>query len=230
VNATFRVTGKQAELWHAETGKIEDASYTSADSQTTVPLRLGPWGTVFVIFRKPARASVRKLPLVLDQPVATVDGPWEVSFEPDRGAPPSIKLDTLQSWTTNADLGVKYFSGIGTYSKNVEATPGWFKADSRIWIDLGDVKNLAIVKVNGKTLGTLWHSPYRVDATDALRPGNNELTISVTNTWVNRMIGDQQTGAQTKYTFTVIHPYAADSALLPSGLLGPVRILTTSNH
>jgi hypothetical protein len=226
LNATFRVTGKQAELWHAETGETELASYAIADGLTTVPLNLEPWGAVFVVFRKPAAASARKLPAIDEKRVATIDGPWTVSFEPGMGAPASIKLDTLQSWSTDADAAVKYFSGIGTYTRMVTAEGEWFKNGSRVWIDLGDVKNLAVVKVNGKPLGTVWHAPYRIDVTGALRPGPNELTISVTNAWVNRMVGDQQPGALTRYTFTVIHPYAADSPLLPSGLLGPVQIFT----
>jgi hypothetical protein len=106
----------------------------------------------------------------------------------------------------------------------IQAPAEWFKLGGHLWIDLGDVKNLADVAVNGKPLGTVWHAPYRVDVTSALKPGANEVTIKVTNAWVNRLIGDQQPNASKKYTFTVIHPYKANSPLLPSGLLGPVRI------
>jgi len=93
-----------------------------------------------------------------------------------------------------------------------------------LWIDLGDVKNLAVVTVNGKDVGETWHAPYRVDATPALKPGANQISIEVVNAWVNRLIGDQQPGA-TKYTFTDITPYQADSPLLASGLLGPVKVV-----
>jgi len=86
------------------------------------------------------------------------------------------------------------------------------------------VKNLAEVSVNGVSLGIVWHAPYRMDVTKALKPGKNEVTIKVVNTWVNRLIGDQQPNA-TKYTFTDITPYTADSPLLPSGLLGPVVLV-----
>ena len=86
------------------------------------------------------------------------------------------------------------------------------------------MKNLAEVTVNGKSLGTVWHTPYRVDATGALKPGTNEVTVKVINAWVNRLIGDQQPNA-TKYTFTVIHPYKASSKLVSSGLLGPVQVI-----
>ncbi len=94
----------------------------------------------------------------------------------------------------------------------------------RLWIDLGEVKNLAEVTVNGKSLGIVWHAPYRMDVTSALKPGANQVTIKVINAWVNRLIGDQQPDATTKYTFADVKPYKANSPLLPSGLLGPVKL------
>ena len=93
-----------------------------------------------------------------------------------------------------------------------------------MWIDLGDVKNLAIVTVNGKELGQIWHTPYRMEVTSALKPGANQITVKVVNAWVNRMIGDEQPGA-TKITFADVKPYKANSPLLPSGLLGPVTVV-----
>ena len=156
-----------------------------------------------------------------------MDGGWSVAFQEGRGAPASIRLDRLASWSENADAGVRYFSGVGTYRKSIDAPAAWFKKDARLWIDLGDVKNLAEVTVNGKSLGVVWHAPYRVDATDALKPGANEITVKVANAWVNRMIGDQQPGAA-QFTFTVYHPYKADSPLLASGLLGPVTVVQAS--
>ena len=155
--------------------------------------------------------------------MADVEGPWNVAFQPDRGAPPSITLDKLISWSDSTDAGVKYFSGIGTYTKTIQAPPTGSKGP-HLWLDLGDVKNLAEVSVNGKTLGIVWHAPYRVDVTSALKPGANEISIKVINAWVNRLIGDQQPGA-TKYTFADVHPYKANSPLLPSGLLGPVAVV-----
>jgi alpha-L-rhamnosidase len=224
VEATFRISGRAPELWHAETGSTEAASYRIADGLTTVPLHLEPWGTVFVVFRKPTTEASRTLPEATERLLATEGGPWNVSFQPGRGAPPSITLDTLSSWSDSPDAGVKYFSGTATYTKTVSAPAEWFGKGGHLWIDLGDVKNLAEVSVNGKPLGTVWHAPYRVDATAELRPGENEVSIKVTNAWVNRLIGDQQPDAAVKYTFADIAPYKANSPLMPSGLLGPVRI------
>jgi len=223
VEASFRLAGKAPELWHPETGKSELASYTIADGRTTVSLHLEPWGTVFVVFRQATKETSRTLPKVIETQVATVAGPWKVSFQPGRGAPDTITLDKLSSWSDNRDAGVKYFSGTGTYTKTIQAPAEWFQKGAHLWIDLGDVKNLADVTVNGKSLGIVWHAPYCVDATSALKPGANEVTIKVINPWVNRLIGDEQPGA-TKYTFADVKPYKANSPLLPSGLLGPVRL------
>jgi len=224
VDASFRVTGKDPELWYAETGTSKPVSYKIADGRTTVPLHLEPWGTVFVVFRKATSESAQTLPKVTESKVADVEGPWKVSFEPDRGAPPSTTLDKLISWSDSTDAGVKYFSGAGTYTKTIQASADWFKKGSQLWIDLGDVKNLAEVTVNGKNLGVVWHTPYRIDVTSALKPGANEVSIKVINAWVNRLIGDEQPGA-TKYTFADVKPYKANSPLVPSGLLGPVAVI-----
>jgi hypothetical protein len=225
VDATFRVTGKAPELWYSETGKVSPVSFSVADGHTTVPLHLDPWGTVFVVFGKPTKETSYTVPKVTDTQVATVEGPWKVAFEPGRGAPESITLDKLVAWNDSSDKGVKYFSGAGTYTATVQASPEWLKKRSTLWIDLGDVKNLAVVTVNGKPLGTVWHAPYRVDATSALKAGANQVTVTVMNAWVNRIIGDLQPDSTTKYTFSTLKAYKADTPLLPSGLLGPVAIV-----
>ena len=228
LEATFRARGKAPELWHADTGKIEPASYMIAGTATTVPMRLEPNDAVFVVFRQAAKADSREVPQPVETSLATIDGAWQVSFQTDRGAPPSITLDTLSSWSQNADTGVKYFSGTGTYTKSIQAPADWFKSGARVWLDLGSVKNLAVVAVNGKTLGILWHSPWRVDVTDALKPGANQIEVKVTNLWVNRLIGDAQPDAPKKYTYTARQFYNANSPLLPSGLLGPVQVIRSA--
>jgi len=123
---------------------------------------------------------------------------------------------------------VKYFSGTATYSKSINIPADAIKPGARLWLDLGDVKDLASVTVNGHDLGVLWKVPYKVDITEAVSAGANQLSIKVTNLWVNRMIGDQQPGALRKYTFADFTPYKADSPLLRSGLLGPVRFYSVS--
>ena len=224
IEATFRVTGERPELWHAETGTSEAVSFQIADGQTAVPLRLEPWGTVFVVFDNRTAATSHVVIADKETNVATVSGTWKVSFESGRGAPASPAMDALSDWSQNADPGVKYFSGVATYTNTVQALPDWFRKGARLWLDLGDVRNLAVLTVNGKEVGEAWHAPYRLDVTSALKPGANEIKVKVVNAWVNRFIGDEQPGAS-KITFADVKPYKADSPLLPSGLLGPVTVV-----
>jgi hypothetical protein len=230
LEASFRVQGKDVELWHADTGEVEPAPYLIANGRTTVPLRLDPYDAVFVVFLKPARTQARALPREIETPLGMVEGPWAVRFQAGRGAPAEIKLDALTSWSESADAGVKYFSGTGTYTKTFQAAAGWIASGWRLWLDLGDVKNLAEVSVNGRPLGIVWKAPFRVELTGALKAGPNELQVKVTNLWVNRLIGDQQPDAAKKFTYTTQPFYRADSPLLPSGLLGPVRILRSATE
>jgi hypothetical protein len=123
---------------------------------------------------------------------------------------------------------VKYFSGTATYAKTLLAPDEWFEEGAELWLDLGDVKNLAEVLVNAESLGIVWTEPFQVNVSKALRPGENALEIRVTNLWVDRLIGDQQPDAVRKYTYTTQAFYRADSPLLPSGLLGPVQVLRLS--
>lgn len=137
-------------------------------------------------------------------------------------------FDKLVSWHESAVAGVKYFSGTATYTKMVQAPKEWFQPGGHLWIDLGSVKNLAEVVVNGKSLGIVWKTPYRVDVTGSLKPGANTVQVKVTNAWANRIIGDRQPNATTTYTFTSPKFYKADAPLYPSGLIGPVQILRSS--
>jgi hypothetical protein len=224
VDASFRVTGKAPEFWRAEDASRKPASFRKADGCTIVPLKLEPWGTVFVLFRTPTIETSRHLVPVTERLLATVDGDWQIHFQPGRGAPDSVGVHRLESWTSSSDPGVKYFSGIGTYAKKIHAEAAWLVTGARVWLNLGEVKNLAEVSVNGKSMGVVWHSPYRVDVTSAIKPGANELSIKVVNAWVNRLIGDQQPGLTAPITFADVKPYRTDSPLLPSGLLGPVTL------
>jgi hypothetical protein len=97
-----------------------------------------------------------------------------------------------------------------------------------LWLDLGELKDLAEVIVNGKSLGIVWKHPFRIDVTGALKTGENKIEIKVTNLWVNRLIGDAQPGVTNKITYTTMPFYQANSKLLPSGLLGPVRIISVN--
>ncbi len=232
VNATFRVEGKAPELWDPATGEAQPASFQIANGRTTVPLHLDPYGTTFVIFRKPAAAAWRQVPQPAETAVPELDHVlnqnWSVHFQPGRGAPDEEQLPQLTSWSENANYGVKYFSGTATYSKTIEIPESVLKPGAHLWLDLGDVEDIARVAVNGKDLGIVWKTPFKIDVTAALQPGRNQIDIQVTNLWVNRLIGDEQPWALKKYTFADFTPYKADSPLSPSGLLGPVRLISVT--
>jgi hypothetical protein len=143
-----------------------------------------------VIFRNAAPAAARSASGAVETKLATLSGPWKLTFPPNWGAPPSVQMQRLASWTESSDPGVKYFSGTATYTKTVQAPAAWFRPGQHIWIDLGKVRDIAEVKVNGKSTGLTWAPPYRVDVTAALKPGANRLEIAVTNQWTNRLMGD----------------------------------------
>jgi hypothetical protein len=361
-DCTFRVDGKTPELWNPDTGTTEPAAaYTVKDGRTTVPLRFEPNGSVFVIFREPAKrgdpiasisrggeqllpAAAAKRPggkleitkasygvlsdpkkqidltrkvakkveggflsvaannaiagkdpanlekkqmrveytldgkpgtvtvdenetleipagIVSELPVAEphgdslvawqpgqyevktasgaaktvnvdavpspveISGPWQLSFPPKMLAPDHVTLEKLESWTANPDDGVKHFSGTATYTKDFEVPADATGADKRLYLDLGDVKNLAEVTLNGKPIGILWKPPFRAEVTDAIKPGKNTLEVKVTNLWPNRMIGDLSLPEDKRVTWTAYQPFTKDSPLLESGLLGPVKIV-----
>jgi hypothetical protein len=144
----------------------------------------------------------------------------------DRGAPASTHLDFLESLTDSTDAGVKYFSGTATYTTTLTAPDDWTKLGGRIVLDLGEVHDIAEVSVNGAVAGIVWRDPYQVDVTDALWAGPNSLQVKVTNSWYNRLVGDAQPGAtKIAYVQPPLRGFTATTELLPSGLVGPVRIL-----
>ena len=169
-----------------------------------------------------------------------------MQFPPHWGTPASATLDTLISWPQHADAGVKYFSGTATYVKEIEIPPALLTTDRALDLDLGRVRNLARVTLNGKDLGVLWKLPFRVSIAGAALPGKNRLEIKVTNLWPNRLIGDAQLPEDCRWkngdvlaewpawllagkpsptgrlTFTNWRKWHKDDALLESGLLGPV--------
>jgi hypothetical protein len=223
--ASFRAAGKAPELWDAATGDARPAAYSTANDRTELPLHLDPYGSTFVVFRRPAAAPSRTLPNATRSALVTVSGPWEVRFQPNRGAPASARFDSLTSWTTSTDPGIKYFSGTATYATDVTVPASALRAGARVELDLGAVKEIAELSVNGKSLDVvLWKPPYRADVTSALKPGTNRVEARVTNLWTNRLIGDAQPGVAKTYTFTDFRPVTKDTPLLESGLLGPVRL------
>jgi hypothetical protein len=152
-----------------------------------------------------------------------VDGPWTVSFDPEWGGPAEVEFPELVSWTDRPEEGIRHYSGTATYRRTVtvpEAVRG-----RRLALDLGDVRELAEVRLNGRSLGVVWSPPFRVDLGDALRPGENAVEVDVVNFWPNRIIGDAALPEEKRRTRTNIRDLKPDTPLMRSGLLGPVRLV-----
>ncbi|MBN2180390.1 MAG: hypothetical protein JW715_00645 [Sedimentisphaerales bacterium] len=234
----FRVTGRQPELWNPITGDIRQArAFNQTDGRTELPLSFSPYGSWFVIFKdsipatKQGTASTNAFRY---EPVFSVEGPWEVCFDPALGGgPQSVQFETLISWTDYPDAAVKAYSGKATYKKIFvcdiqldESGANQTEKKDLYLLDLGQVKDtgIASVRLNGKDLGVVWTKPFRVDILGALRSGRNELEIDVINSWRNRLLADNRLPADERLTRTNIQ-VKRDWRPLDSGLLGPVRIL-----
>ena len=192
-----------------------------------VPLQFGPFGSVFVVFRKPipadvSGASASNYPLL--HPLKTLSGPWTVNFDPRWGGPAEVTFNQLEDWTNRAEPGIKYYSGTAIYHKafNLEFQPA--KGD-RVILDLGEVHEVAVVRLNGRDLGVVWDKPSRVDITSAVSAGENELEIAIVNLWPNRLKADEALPKDRRFTETNIHKFTSASPLLPSGLVGPVSVM-----
>ena len=154
-----------------------------------------------------------------------ISGPWEVSFAPGWDAPKKITFDQLADWTQRSEDGIKYFSGKATYRRTFDIPDSASRAPHpALILDLGKVNDLAVVRVNGRELGTLWHPPYRVDIATAVKPGANTLEIDVVNTWNNRLAGDAALPVEQRHTSITAPTVNKNSTLLPAGLIGPVTL------
>ncbi|WP_438846428.1 glycosyl hydrolase [Asticcacaulis taihuensis] len=221
--ARFHVSGKTPELWHADTGASEPVSYRTEGDTTIIPLDLLANESVFVVFREPAMAQSATIAAAKWTEVADLGQTWQISFD-GLAAPSPIASGTLGSLSDNADPAVKYFSGTTTYRSSLTLPKG-AKPGAPMKLDLGTVGDVAEVYVNGQLAGTAWKAPYCVDIGGFVKKGANNIEIRVANLWVNRLIGDAQPGAQ-KVTFTAASTYTAEAPLRPSGLIGPVTLLT----
>ena len=229
INVTFKVSGLKPELWNPVSGEISEISYTIENGKTEVKLNLDPEDAIFVVFREKTKTSSFELPQIVEKELLSISGDWQVSFQPERGAPESATFNELTPWNENETSGIKYFSGTAQYSKTIEISDEWLSENSEIWLDLGEVKNLAEVTLNGTPLGVVWKKPFKIKLNKAIKAGENQLTVNVTNLWVNRLIGDAQPDAGEKFTYTTMPFYQANSPRKPSGLLGPVNLIKVKN-
>jgi hypothetical protein len=226
LRCTFRVGGKAPELWDPVTGQARFATdYAEADGRASLPIQLGPYGSVFVVFRAAAaeHPATGKPNWERDIPRQELTGPWTVAFDPKWGGPAQATFPALVSWTDRPEPGIRYYSGTATYRKTFDLPSDL--AGKSLVLDLGKVRELAEVRLNSQSLGIAWNPPYRVNLGNAAKPGANALEIDVVNFWPNRIIGDQKLPASQRLTRTNIRKLTSKTPLMPSGLFGPVQIL-----
>lgn len=235
-NFTFRVTGKQPELFDPVSGGIQPANaFRQADGCTTLPLEFDRFGSYFVVFRKIAHEIAGKVERNFPTRIQlqNLDGAWNVAFDPAWGGPSSVEFSDLTSWTQRPEAGIKFYSGKATYQKTFDLSDtGKAQARShktkRLYLDLGAVKEVAEVRLNGKKLGILWCYPWRVEITKAVKPTGNVLEVDIINLWPNRVIGDLNQPKEKRLTKTHdafrFDMLTKKTTLIESGLLGPVTL------
>lgn len=227
IHPEFRVTGKQPELWEATSGSIRVLpAFEIKEHSTSLPIKLAPYESVFVVFRNKAGKS-GQTNIVDNYPapeiIEELKGPWSVSFDPLlRGPAEPVIFETLHDWTTSANESIKYYSGTAYYTIHFSVSE--VKENEVIEVDLGNLTSMAKVKVNDTYVGGVWTYPYKLDISDFAKPGKNELVIEVVNNWMNRLIGDQNLPETQRETWCFVNPYNAKSPLQPSGLFGPVIV------
>ncbi len=246
VDCEFRVKGGYPELWTPINGEIRALpEYTETEGTINVPLQFEAYEGYIIVFDEKNRIGTEKgnQNFYPKSKVATLEGAWDVSFDPKWGGPEKVKFDQLEDWITRPEEGIKYYSGKAVYHKTFD-----FKQEGkaeRLFLDLGKVNNMAWVKLNGKDLGIVWTTPWQVEVTDVVKEKNNTLEIEVVNLWANRLIGDEayaddgikdgqwpdwvlnnEARPSQRYTFASWKHYTKDSPLISSGLLGPVTILS----
>jgi hypothetical protein len=235
LDCAFRVSGKQPEIWDPVSGKIRDAAaFKQTGGSTILPLEFAPYESLFVVFRKPIAADAagkaeRNFPRL--SPIQEIKGAWTVRFDTQWGGPKAAEFPELISWTKRPENGIKYYSGKATYRKTFDLVQrdGSPKDSNRIYLDLGNVRHIAEVRLNGKKMGVLWTAPWRLEITGIVRASNNVLEVDVINLWANRVIGDlglpkekRLTTTHDAFRFDMI---TKDTPLLDSGLLGPVTVM-----
>ena len=158
--------------------------------------------------------------------VENLSGSWDVHFDTAWGGPAQVRFDTLQSWTAFAESGIKYYAGTAVYKKMFTIDAARLP-DTKVLLDLGNVLEMASIKINGYAMPVRWYAPFRFDVTGQVKAGSNTLEVEVVNLWPNRLIGDGRLPPEKRLTRTNIMKYntpGADSLLRTSGLLGPVQV------
>ena len=225
IRPEFRIRSRQPELWDATTGRIRTLpAYEVTAAGTVVPLKLYPYESAFIVFRRSA-TKAEGTGLQLNYPVlqtlVRLDAPWKVSFEEKRRGPASQTFARLEDISKNENPDIRYYSGTIWYETEFKLKK---KPEGELYLNLNDVGVMAKVKINGQYAGGVWTAPYRVNVTDLVRKGKNKVEIEVVTTWMNRLIGDSGLPESERKTWTPCNSWKPTDTLQKSGLVGPVYI------
>ncbi len=230
VTPEFRVKGMQPELWDAIDGRIRKLPsfmHNENGTGTMVPLKLDAYESAFIVFREQVGNNLQVADVEVNFPkpemIMRIDNPWEVLFDTVRRGPSEpLVMNELYDISKSRDFDIKHYSGTLRYNNafNLAEIP----ENSRLYLDMNDLSAMAKVKINDKYVGGVWTPPYRVDITDYVQEGNNNVEIEVTTTWVNRLLGDLELPAEKRKTWVAINPWKGGEPLHKSGLIGPVTI------
>jgi hypothetical protein len=244
----FRKKQGLPDLWDPITGEIHTLPECNwQNNYTSVPLQFEAYQSFFIVFDKDKKENLKTTSPGNDfakkSLVTNIDGSWNVSFDPIWGGPKNVTFEKLEDWTQRAEQGIRYYSGIAVYSKIFDLPEKSKIENTELYLDLGEIKNMARIRLNGKNMGVVWTNPWRVNITNAVQQKGNHLEIEVANLWPNRLIGDEQLPddgikdgkwpdwllegrprTSGRFTFTTKKYYKKDSPLTESGLIGPVTI------
>jgi len=245
----FRDGSPDAELWDAVTGEIRPVNIFFNDAGiASAGIELDSYQSYFIVFYKNPRPDKMKSGNTGTSKekniLTTLNWQWIVDFDTVMGGPGKVSFENLDDWAQNADDGIRFYSGTAIYSKTFDLPEsGVSLKNSKVYLNLGKVRNIARVTLNGRDAGTIWTAPWQADITGLLKNRNNVLEIEVANLWINRLIGDEAepwdgvtegkwpewflNGTKrptSRYTFTTHRYYKTGDPLSESGLLGPVQI------
>lgn len=224
--ASFRIAGKIPQWYNPVTNKtVFINNWKIENERTIVSINLEPNESGFVIFKDKTNDVLVKgnQKGIEFESVQTLDENWELQFDSKYKGPKEVlKINKLFDWSTSTNDQIKYYSGTVIYKKDFV----WKgKTNEKIWLNLGTIANIAEVTINGKDCGTIWTFPYKADISEALKKGKNTIEIKVTNTWANRLIGDEKLPKEERLTWTTAPFRLQEGILLKAGLLGPVTIV-----
>lgn len=208
-------------------GKVyQEKAWKLTGGRTQLSVKLDKDQSLFVIVSK-QKSTEKSAANFRTLSARKLSAAWNVQFDPENGGPVNpVVFDKLISWSQHADSAIRFYSGTAVYKNSFN----WTAADvgKKIWLELDSVANIASVRVNGQECGILWTRPYRLDLTAAVHTGKNTIEIAVTNTWANRLIGDQALPEKKRITRTTAPFRLKDKPLLPAGLLGEVKLVLTN--